>query len=299
MSPQGELAHRLVKLLYRRTNKNNAIKQVTKLERRQKRLRKARAAADSPRRRHAHHVAFSDKDGARAGVEVHHHISPSRNHRHHIVSFVHENASDPAKKNFVPKLKNHLLGRLLNRDFEGDEDEISDEERATVRILGQHIYSAKLLRINYTTYDMRRDQDVINPRTHPDVMVLSPETGPDAHPFWYARVLGIFHAEVLHTGEQSRTNGAQRMEFLWVRWFGTEPNYQYGFKAARLPKVGFVYEDDPSAFGFLDPSLVLRGCHLVPAFAGGRTNALLKTVSLTAARPPDETDDWENFYVIM
>lgn len=146
---------------------------------------------------------------------------------------------------------------------------------------------------------MRRDQDSVNPRTHSDVMVISPETGPDAHPFWYARVLGIFHTEVLHTGPHSRNNGAQRMEFLWVRWFGVEPNYRSGFKAARLPKVGFVPEDDPNAFGFLDPALVLRGCHLEPAFAGGRTCELLKTVSPTAARPLHETDDWANFYVTM
>ena len=34
----------------------------------------------------------------------------------------------------------------------------------------------------------------INPTTHPDIMVKSPETGSDAQPFWYARVIGIFHA---------------------------------------------------------------------------------------------------------
>ncbi|KAF8189081.1 hypothetical protein K438DRAFT_2144948, partial [Mycena galopus ATCC 62051] len=290
----GELAHRLVKLLYRRTNKNNAIKQVTKLERRQKRLQKARQAADAPRHRHAHHVRFSDNEPRMyTGVEVHHHISPSRNNRLHLMSFVH------IDENFIPRLKDHLLGRLLQRDFDGDEEEFSEENRATVRIVGQHIYSAKLLRINYTTYDMRCDQDTINPRTHADVMVVSPETGANAHPFWYAHVLGIFHTEVLHTGEKSRYNSSQRMEFLWVRWFGMEPNYRSGFKAARLPKVGFVPEEDPSAFGFLDPSLVLRACHLVPAFAGGRTSMLLKTISPTAARPLGEIDDWANFYVTM
>ncbi|KAJ7032929.1 hypothetical protein C8F04DRAFT_1221791 [Mycena alexandri] len=263
------------------------MKQVTKLERRQKRLRKARQAADSPLRRHGHLVAFSETDKTRIGVEVHHHISPSRNHRQHIRGFVHENAADPAKKGFIPKLKNHLLGRLLGRDFDGDEEKFTEDDRATVKILGHHIYSAKLLRVNYTTYDMRRDQDCINPRTHSDVMVMSPETGPNAHPFWYAR------------GAHSSNNGAQRMEFLWVRWFGIEPDYRFGFKAARLPKVGFVPEDDLSAFGFLDPALVLRGCHLIPAFAAGRTNELLKTVSPTTARPLGETDDWVNFYVTI
>lgn len=139
----------------------------------------------------------------------------------------------------------------------------------------------------------------MNPRTHCDVMVLSPETESNSHPFWYARVLGVFHAKVLHTGPQSRNRSIQHLEFLWVRWFGMEPGRQYGCSKARLPRIGFVPEGDPSAFGFLDPSLVLRGCHLVPAFAEGRTSALLKTIGPTAARPLDETDDWAKFYVIM
>jgi hypothetical protein len=52
-------------------------------------------------------------------------------------------------------------------------------------------------------------------------------------------------------------------------------------------------------FGFLGPSLVLHGCHLVPAFADGQTTILLHTVSRTAAHPPGETDDWTNYYVTM
>jgi hypothetical protein len=43
------------------------------------------------------------------------------------------------------------------------------------------------------------------------------------------------------------------MDFLWVRWLGVEPGYRAGIKKARLPKVGFVPEPDPYAFGFLDP----------------------------------------------
>jgi hypothetical protein len=117
--------------------------------------------------------------------------------------------------------------------------------------------------------------------------------------YWYARVLGIFHTDVLHVDPLARNRSVQHMEFLWVRWFGIEPGYRSGSRFGRLPKVGFVPDTDISAFGFLDPSLVLRGCHLVPAFASGRTSALLRTVSLTLARPPDETDDWTNYYVIM
>lgn len=202
-------------------------------------------------------------------------------------------------QNFIPRLKDHLLSRLLGQEFDGDEVEYTDEDRRTVRIVGDHIYSAKVLRVNYTSYDMRCDQDSMNPRTHCDVMVLSTETGPNAHPYWYARVLGVFHAKVLHSGPEARNRSVQHMEFLWVRWFGVEPGHLWGFWTARLPKIGFIPDIDDGAFGFLDPSLVIRGCHLVPCFASGRTTELLSTPNYTAARQPDEEDDWAQYYVMM
>lgn len=187
----------------------------------------------------------------------------------------------------------------MNQEYDGDDTGFSDTQRNAVRVVGDRIYSSKVLRINYTTYDMRRDQDTMNPRTHCDVMVISAETEANAHPFWYARVLGVFHANVLHVGPDARNHSIQHMEFLWVRWFGLEPSYKYGARSARLPKIGFIPATEDNAFGFLDPSLVLRGCHLVPAFAGGRTTQLLRTPSPTAARLPGEVDDWANYYVMM
>lgn len=129
--------------------------------------------------------------------------------------------------------------------------------------------------------------------------MYSPDTSPDAHRFWYARIIGVFHADVLDIGPQSRNRGWQRMEVLWVRWMGLQPGYRFGHKLARLPKIGFVPDTDPYAFGFLDPNVVLRGCHLIPAFTHGRTRDLLNTDQPTAARAPGETDDWTNYYVNM
>jgi hypothetical protein len=202
-------------------------------------------------------------------------------------------------QDFVPRLKDHLLARLLNQEYDGDEDHFTDTDRNTVRIIDNRIYSAKVLRVNYTTYDVRRGQDSLNPRTqHRDIMVHSREDDPKDHPYWYARVLGVFHARILHTGPVATNRSVQSMEFLWVRWFGREREHHFGLKAARLPKIGFVEDTDDLAFGFLDPSLVIRSCHLIPAFCDGKTTSLLKT-SYTAARPPGETDDWTNFYVNM
>jgi hypothetical protein len=153
------------------------------------------------------------------------------------------------------------------------------------------------LRVNYTTYDVQRDRDTINPRTSSFVIVRSPETEAGAHPYWYCQILGIFHATVAHVTAVDYTTAT--MDFLWVRWLGVEPGYRAGIKKARLPKVGFVHEADPYAFGFLDPAHVIRGAHLIPDFQRGRTNELLATRKVTAARAVDDTDDWTNYYVDM
>jgi len=204
---------------------------------------------------------------------------------------------DGLPQDFIPKLKDHLLGRLLDQDYDGDEHVFSDEDRNTVRIVNNRLYSAKVLRVNYTTYDIRRSQDSLNPRTqHCDIMVHSREDDPEAHPYWYARILGVFHVRVLHTGVAAKNRSVQNMQFLWVRWFGMEPGHRSGLKVGRLPKIGFIPDTDEGAFGYLDPSLIVRGCHIIPAFAEGRTTALLRT-SRTAARPVGEVDDWATFYV--
>jgi hypothetical protein len=156
----------------------------------------------------------------------------------------------------------------------------------------------KTLRVNYTTYDVRRDQDSMNPRMHCDVMVFSDEDNPESHPYWYARVLGVFHANVLHTSPQATNRSVQHIEFLWVRWFGVEPGYRSRLCQARLPVIGFLPESDPQAFGFLDPSFVIRGCHLLPTFKNGRTSESL-TATVSAGRPIGEVDDWTHFYVNM
>ncbi|KAG1808227.1 uncharacterized protein BJ212DRAFT_1485167 [Suillus subaureus] len=126
------------------------------------------------------------------------------------------------------------------------------------------VSQAKCLQINYTIYDVHRDQDTLKPGYGGVVMTLSREHDGDTHPFWYAQVLGAFTIQVLHVGPDVHNHSPQSMEFLWVRWFGVVPCYHWSIREGHLPKVGFI-PDSPSAFGFLDPSVVLRACHLIPA----------------------------------
>ena len=122
---------------------------------------------------------------------------------------------------------------------------------------------------------------------------------PGAHPYWYAAVLGVFHADVQHFGAGTVNPRPQVMEFLWVRWLGVVEGHKYGRRYGQLPKVGFVPNEDEDAFGFLDPSMVIRGCHLMPAFIDGRTASLLHTNHPSEARPDKSLDDWAYYYVGM
>jgi hypothetical protein len=178
-------------------------------------------------------------------------------------------------------------------------DEFSDTQRNSIRLINNRLYRLRTMRVNYTTYDIRRDYDTINPRTHPFIMCKSPDTTPGAHPYWYASVIGIFAADVQHVGAESRNPRPQRTEFLWVRWLGIEEGHRYGRKYGQLPRLGFIPDTDEDAFGFLDPSLVLRGSHLIPAFIHGRTDTLLCTTKPSEGRPDGSCDDWASFYVGM
>ncbi|THG93150.1 hypothetical protein EW026_g8010 [Hermanssonia centrifuga] len=205
-------------------------------------------------------------------------------------------------QNFIPGLKDHLLSRLSGKDYNGDEQEYSDEERRALLFVDNRIYRHKVVRVNYTTYDLRRDQDSLNPRTHADVMVTAHEdqAGRDSHPYWYARIVGVFHADVQHVGPTSKSTESQRVDFLWVRWFGRDMHVRAGFPARRLHRIGFVSDDEDTnspSFGFLDPAQVIRGVHLIPAFEYGKT---LELLGPSIVRPSsDDDEDWVYYYVNM
>ena len=174
------------------------------------------------------------------------------------------------KQNFLPTLKDHLLGRTTETPEAG----FTDRDRRQLLIHNNQIFCHKTLRINFTTYDCRRDQDVINTRTRSDVMVLANEEDNESnqHPYWYARVIGIFHAMVSRVGGSTY----ERMDFLWVRWYGLDTAARSGFKARQLHQIGFLdSNEDTGAFGFIDPHDIIRAVHLIPAFHFGTTSQLL------------------------
>jgi hypothetical protein len=204
-----------------------------------------------------------------------------------------------SSQGFLPRLKNHLLARLLGHEYDGDELDFTVKERNTVIIEQDTLYRHKVLRVNYTTYDLRRNQDSLNPRTrNADFMILAPKDNEDTHPYWYGRILGIFHANVHHVGPHSHSSQSQKMEFLFVRWFGRDTTPTPGWKTKRLLRLAFVPGNDERAFGFINPSQVIRAVHLIPAFKWGKVTKLL-TKSVVARGLSDPVHDWQLYYVSM
>ncbi|KAF9031056.1 hypothetical protein BJ165DRAFT_1358471, partial [Panaeolus papilionaceus] len=177
--------------------------------------------------------------------------------------------------NFMLKLQTHLLSRFSESTAPPN---FTATELNCLRIRNNTAYRHSTVQINYTTYDMRRDFDTINPHSHPFIMTVSPEAAghtstrpPYTSPstFWYAAVLGIFHADVQRVGTNFEDLRFRTMYFLWVRWLEPVASNLSESQDSKLPKLRCLPEEDEMAYGFLDPALVLRGCHLIPAFCDG------------------------------
>jgi hypothetical protein len=173
----------------------------------------------------------------------------------------------------------------------------SDDDLNGVLFKYDRIYQHQLMRINYTTYDVRRSQDFVNASTaHCNVMGLADPSDNNpaiSHPFKYARVLGIYHVNVVYVGPGMLNYEPHKLEFLWVRWYRTIETTRAGWGGRKLDRLQFAPWGADDAFGFLDPSDVLRSCHIIPAFATGKRHADRKSLSFLA----HDSTDWTAYYV--
>lgn len=168
------------------------------------------------------------------------------------------------------------------------------------------MYTHNILRVNYTTYDVRRAQDTINPKTsHCDALFLAEDgNNPDElhrHPFLYGRILGIYHVNVVYSGPGALDYSPRRVEFLWVRWF--EHIAPVGSWASfTLDRVSFPPMSADGAFSFVDPADVVRGCHIIPAFATGLCypspgNAAKLAIRSVRAIKTRNSEDWKEYRI--
>ncbi|CDO74660.1 hypothetical protein BN946_scf184832.g4 [Trametes cinnabarina] len=311
-SQVAELEHRHAKRYYRRTNKIGYALQIAKHQRRATLLRALRDIDDYvPRRERllrTRRQKMIRSQPASQRAQDHSANDPGYttrqesdneddDHAQAAVPPLERYAISQTRRvpNFIPLLRAHIFGRLMNIN---NLDEVTPEELDRVRIENSRIYRHKVLRVNYTTYDMRREQDVINPRTHPNLMVHAQEDR--STPYWYGQLIDIFHAYVRYDGPGATeaTRQWQRIDILWVRWYENDAGYPSGFQERRLPRLRFVDANDPDSvpFGFVDPHEVIRAAHLMPAFAHGTTGDLLGPSPL-ARRGQDGDGDYEFYYV--
>lgn len=213
----------------------------------------------------------------------------------------------------MPKLRSHILPRIkeiISKDAISDPDaqpleaglstrvfENNTQEHDSVLFKDDRMYSHHLARFNYTTYDIRRAQDVINPGTsHRDIMLLANtgETGTQVGTdFLYARVLGVYHVNVVYTGDGMPDYNARKVYFLWVRWFEYDDNGSVSWDDFDLDSIRFPPMANEDAFGFVDPRDVLRACHVIPAFAKGK----LHSDGVGLSRCACDAEDWACYRV--
>ena len=212
------------------------------------------------------------------------------------------------------------MTHLLSRISEAHSD-FSSQDHQNIKLNKNRLYEHSRLHIHYTTYDVRREQDVINLRTHSDIMLLAnndPSDRTGGHTmssrdiYRYARVLGIFHVYEQHraTTNTSVWSEKERMEVLWVRWFKTDSNQPSGWTAARLPTISFIIDeaDEADAYGFVNPQDVIRAAHIIPAFASrdittefpdNSTRCSVAHSHKENEEPGRENTDYERYFVNM
>lgn len=177
--------------------------------------------------------------------------------------------------------------------------DIPQQELNSMYFKNDLLYTHNVMRINYTTYDIRRAQDTINPNTnHRDIMVLAPPSNNNGdsstHQYAYARVLGIYHANIIFAPPGTHAYKARRVEFLWVRWFkiiGDRP-VEWGWERTRLDRLEFPPVKQDGSFGFLDPGDVVRSCHIIPRFFRDKCHPDGHGLSKTAC----DGGDWSEYF---
>ncbi|KAI0741837.1 hypothetical protein C8Q80DRAFT_1110314 [Daedaleopsis nitida] len=313
----GELEHRHVKRVFDRTNKVNYERQIALHQQKRSMVASWRARdgyiVPSLRREQNKRAAIALADrSAPVPPTDHYFMSQSRRRPIRLNTWVDEHWNDPAIKTFLPRLYEHLAARILgDESMYSEGEEFTQEQLDGIRILDDRLYKHQYFRINYTTYDLRREQDVIHPRRQADIMVLSPEWD-TSHPYWFARVLGIFHAKARYDGPDANqlSRKWRDYDFLWVRWFTYVDSelYSSGFYHRRQPRIQFVnaniHGNDP--FSFINPDDVIRTAHILPCPAGPYplTDELLGPSTLARQVPvepgvPDNVWDYKFYTVSM
>lgn len=199
-----------------------------------------------------------------------------------------------AFQDFLPKLQHHFLPRIAEKL--GFHSQAIPESDATFVVISDHrLFNHQLLRLYYTTYDVRREEDVVHVDTPQcNVMLLNSayaaSTWETEHPYMYGKVNGVFHANVSFVGtlpDGTRNYSKHRLDFAWIHWYKREP----ASSELELDTISLQPLEMPSALGFVDPADILRAAHIVPRFSKGKTGERLRS------RVVKNLEFWNEYYV--
>ena len=178
---------------------------------------------------------------------------------------------------------NLLIAHLHDRLF----TDINADDRVFIK--DDTLYEHPLLTINYTAYNLKRDTDVIHLNFGNQAVIVYSPTSQGAEPWLYAYIVAIYHVFVYTAADPEH----KRVELLWVRWMERDLTQLGGQNSFQYTRISFAQHSNVpgEAFGFVDPSHIIRGCHLIPAFHLQRTCDRLGP-SITR----DVKGDWKAFY---
>jgi hypothetical protein len=211
---------------------------------------------------------------------------------------------------FLANLREDLLPRIVKRVMASHKELVEQEgltcdlhpaesyEPSAVSFKDRRIYVHKIMRIKYTSYDVRRHEDVVHVDSDVCNVMLQNQDylkNPKAPPYRYGRVLGIYHAYVSYTGEIApggvRYLKPTKMEFLLVRWY-SHVSEEEGVPVT-MDRLSFPSIASPDATEFIDPSAVLRAAHIIPRFSLGVVHADGRGLSELGK----DSTDWKEYFV--
>jgi hypothetical protein len=204
------------------------------------------------------------------------------------------------KQTFVSSLKQHLLPRFIQLARPDLKDPalgafVKSQDWSHLVLKNDRLYTHQILRLKYTTYDTRRDEDIIHLDTPQcNLMLHNPEYSYKSknpkHPFRYCKVIAILHADVTYVGKLGpRLLTHHRLNFLWVRWYGVHP----ASSEFQLDRAKLLPLNERGSHSFIDPSLALRACHMIPRFRKGMKHPDGKGTSELA----NDGSDWIEYYI--
>jgi hypothetical protein len=226
--------------------------------------------------------------------------------RSHLLPRIYQQLLQEAEESTAPAEGVHKIPLLrslvhaINLPASETDTKHRQTDMDSIIIHSDRIYRHGILHMNFTRYDVRRDVDIINPRTsRRDLMCLREPEGKepaDAHRFVYTRVLGIYHVNILYRGRGSLDLRKRRFDFLWIRRYqALEPTSSSNL----LDRLQLLPLTNQDAVGFLDPANALRACHIIPRFAYGQKFAPANAAngSRIVSKLAKDQDDWNEYYV--